>query len=94
MKIVMLAGVAVLISGTAFAQTSDAFLGRDLRDRGAAIIATDRAREGFAIARERAAEGNYVGAAVAQERALIERNRADHDVLAADRNRELYRLTR
>ncbi len=94
MKTVMLAGVVVLISGTAFAQSFDAFLGRDLRDRGAAIIATDRTREGFAIAQERAAEGNYVGAAVARERALIERDRADHDALAADRNRELYRLTR
>lgn len=94
MKTIILASVAALISTSAFAQTAGEFLGQDLRDRGAAYVATNRARENFGIARERAAEGNYVGAAIAQERGEIERGRADHDVIAADRDRALYRLTR
>ncbi|CAO4136658.1 hypothetical protein [Methylorubrum extorquens] len=94
MKTIILAGVAALISTSALAQTAGEFLGQDLRDRGAAYVATDRARENFGIARERAAEGNYVGAAIAQERGEIEHGRADRDVIAADRDRALYRLTR
>ncbi|MEH3146546.1 MAG: hypothetical protein PGN34_14630 [Methylobacterium frigidaeris] len=94
MKVILPAGFAALVATAVSAQTPGEFLGRDLRDRGAGIIATDRAREDFAVARERAADGNQAGAAVAQERGLIERGRADHDVIAADRNRELYRLTR
>ena len=72
MKTIILAGIAALISTSAFAQTAGEFLGQDLRDRGAAYVATDRARENFGLARERAAEGNYVGAAIAQERGEIE----------------------
>ncbi|SDA18080.1 hypothetical protein SAMN02799622_01991 [Methylobacterium sp. UNC378MF] len=94
MKTIIMAGFGALLSTTAFAQPATEFLGRDLRDRGAAYTATDRAREDFGVARERAAEGNYVGAAIAQERGAIERDRADRDVLAADRNREIYRRTR
>ncbi|RVU18154.1 hypothetical protein [Methylobacterium oryzihabitans] len=94
MRMVLLAGLAASFATTGLAQTPGEFLGRDLRDRGAGIVATDRARDDFAVARERAAMGNEVGAAVAQERGLVERDRADRDVIAADRNRELYRLTR
>lgn len=94
MKTIVLAGIAALISPCAFAQSSGEFLGQDLRDRGAAYIATDRARENFAVSREQAIEGNYVGAEIARDRGLIERDRADHDVRAANRNHELYRLTR
>ncbi len=94
MKHVLLAGCAALISTSAFAQSAGAFLGQELRDRGSAVIATERAHENFAVARERAMDGNYVGAEIARERGLAERDRADHDVMAAERNRAIYHLTR
>lgn len=94
MKAIVLAGFATIISTTCFAQTPGEFLGQDYRDRGAAYIATDRAREDFAISRERAENGNFYGAEIARERGDVERNRADNDVYAADRNRDFYRMTR
>ena len=51
------------------------------------------ARDDFAIARDREADGNTYGAAVAARRGRIERDRADNDVMAADRNRFFGRVT-
>lgn len=93
MRSAILASLALMISAPTFAQSANPFFQQDYRDRAAGYVETDRARDEFAIAHQRAADGNYLGAAVAQERGRIARSRADADVRAADRDRLLGRVT-